>query len=129
MPADCKYNPRKLVLVDIYENNAYDIQQELNLRYGNRLQLCIEIASVRDRSKMECLFQKYRPEIVFHAAAHKHVPLMETNPEEAVKNNVVGTYIAASLANEYAAQKFVLISTDKAVNRRMSWERRNDAVR
>ena len=111
-----KYNPRKLVLVDIYENNAYDIQQELNLRYGNRLQLCIEIASVRDRSKMECLFQKYRPEIVFHAAAHKHVPLMETNPEEAVKNNVVGTYIAASLANEYAAQKFVLISTDKAVN-------------
>ena len=111
-----RYKPEKLVIVDIYENNAYDIQQELIRKYKGKLDLCIEIASVRDEQKMELLFQKYRPQIVFHAAAHKHVPLMETNPEEAVKNNIFGTYNVANLACKYEAEKFVLVSTDKAVN-------------
>ncbi len=110
------YKPQKLIIVDIYENNAYDIQQELIRKYGRSLDLNVEIASVRDYDKMKTLFEKYRPQIVFHAAAHKHVPLMETNPEEAVKNNIVGTYITAKLAAEYKVAKFVLVSTDKAVN-------------
>lgn len=110
------YKPQKLIIVDIYENNAYDIQQELIRKYGRSLDLNVEIASVRDYDKMKMLFEKYRPQIVFHAAAHKHVPLMETNPEEAVKNNIVGTYITAKLAAEYKVSKFVLVSTDKAVN-------------
>ncbi len=108
--------PKTLIIVDIYENNAYDIQQELRLIYGDSLDLHIEIASVRDYSKIETLFEHYRPQLVFHAAAHKHVPLMETNPEEAIKNNIFGTYNVASLAEEYGAEKFVLVSTDKAVN-------------
>ena len=111
-----RYKPEKLIIVDIYENNAYDIQQELMRKYKGELDLCIEIASVRDEHKMNLLFEKYCPRIVFHAAAHKHVPLMETNPEEAVKNNIFGTYNVASLACKHEVEKFVLVSTDKAVN-------------
>lgn len=108
------YNPKKIVIVDIYENNAYDIQQEL-LRNGFK-DLKVEIASVRDFNKMDKLFKKHNPTIVFHAAAHKHVPLMEDNPEEAVKNNCVGTLNVAMLSDRYNVKKMVLISTDKAVN-------------
>jgi len=110
------HSPRRLVVVDIYENNAYDLQQELKQKYGNSLDLCVEIASVRDAAKVDLLFRRYRPNIVFHAAAHKHVPLMEGCPEEAIKNNVFGTYNVANTAGKYGAEKFVLISTDKAVN-------------
>ncbi|MBQ9414172.1 MAG: polysaccharide biosynthesis protein [Clostridia bacterium] len=110
------YAPKKLVVVDIYENNAYDIQQELVAQYGEQLSFDVHIASVRDYTKMMTLFERYRPELVFHAAAHKHVPLMETAPEEAVKNSVIGTFNVATLAEYYKAEKFVLISTDKAVN-------------
>ena len=108
--------PRRLIIIDIYENNAYAIQQELLRRYGDRLDLKVLIASVRDSRKMDRLFELYRPQLVFHAAAHKHVPLMEDAPEEAVKNNIFGTYNVASAANKYGAERFVLISTDKAVN-------------
>lgn len=111
-----KYKPHELIIVDIYENNAYEIQQELIRKYGDSLSMKVEIASVRDYQKMDLIFSTYRPELVFHAAAHKHVPLMETNPEEAVKNNIVGTYNTATLADLYKVKKFVLISTDKAVN-------------
>lgn len=111
-----KYKPRRLIILDIYENGAYDIQQELIRQYGNTLNLSVEIASVRDYPKLEYVFNKYKPQLVFHAAAHKHVPLMETNPEEAVKNNILGTYNAAVLAEFYKVERFVLISTDKAVN-------------
>ncbi len=111
-----KLQPKQLVIIDIYENNAYDIQQELIRTYGSKLNLAVEIASVRDEIKMDELFAIYRPEIVFHAAAHKHVPLMEQSCSEAVKNNVFGTYVLANLAEKYAVQKFILISTDKAVN-------------
>ena len=110
------HHPKKLVLVDIYENNAYDLQQELKLKHGANLNLCVEIASVRDAAKVDLLFRRYRPQVVFHAAAHKHVPLMEGCPEEAIKNNVFGTYNVANAAGTYGAEKFVLISTDKAVN-------------
>ena len=110
------HHPRRLVIVDIYENNAYDIQQELRQKYGDDLDLCVEIASVRDVDKVDLLFRRYHPHIVFHAAAHKHVPLMENCPEEAIKNNVFGTYNVADAAGRYGAEKFVLISTDKAVN-------------
>ena len=109
------HNPQKLIIVDIYENNAYDIQLELLGKYPE-LDLDVRIASVRDYDKMRHLFETLRPELVFHAAAHKHVPLMETSPEEAIKNNVGGTYNVASLAHEYGVEKFVLVSTDKAVN-------------
>lgn len=111
-----KYTPKQIIIVDIYENNAYDIQQELVLEYGSKLNLVTLISSVRDYDKMDVIFKKYRPQIVFHAAAHKHVPLMETVPEEAVKNNVFGTFNVATLAEFYGADKFVMISTDKAVN-------------
>ncbi len=110
------HHPKKLVLLDIYENNAYDVQQELRYLYGDELNLCVEIATVRDREKIEYLFEKHQPQIVFHAAAHKHVPLMEDCPEEAIKNNVFGTANVAEAANRYGAEKFILISTDKAVN-------------
>lgn len=110
-----KYQPKKLIIVDIYENNAYDIQQELLSTYED-IDLDVRIASVRDYDKMKALFEELSPELVYHAAAHKHVPLMETSPEEAIKNNVVGTYNVASLANFYGVKKFVLVSTDKAVN-------------
>ncbi len=111
-----KCNPKKLVIFDIYENNAYEIQQELIRTYGNSLNLSVEIGSVRDRTRLECIFSNYRPEIVFHAAAHKHVPLMEQSGSEAIKNNVGGTYNTADMAEKYGVKKFILISTDKAVN-------------
>jgi FlaA1/EpsC-like NDP-sugar epimerase len=110
-----RHNPEQLIVVDIYENNAYDIQQEL-LRHIPNLNLKVLIASVRDETKINSLFDKYRPHIVFHAAAHKHVPLMEDSPNEAVKNNVGGTFNVADAAGRYNAEKFILISTDKAVN-------------
>ncbi|HIZ19775.1 MAG TPA: polysaccharide biosynthesis protein [Firmicutes bacterium] len=111
-----KYRPRQLIIVDIYENNAYEIQQELLREYGDSIALEVQIASIRDFKKMDRLFRTFRPGVVFHAAAHKHVPLMETNPEEAVKNNVIGTFNVANLADLYRVKKFVLVSTDKAVN-------------
>ena len=111
------YKPGKLIIVDIYENNAYDIQQELVMNgVANADNLKVLIASVRDRDKMQAIFEQYRPQLVFHAAAHKHVPLMEGSPEEAVKNNVFGTYNVADLSDTYGVEKFVLVSTDKAVN-------------
>ena len=111
-----KYRPKQLIVVDIYENNAYEIQQELIRKYGDSINLSVQIASVRDFKKMDRLFRTFQPTVVFHAAAHKHVPLMETNPEEAVKNNVIGTFNVANLADLYRVKKFVLVSTDKAVN-------------
>ncbi|MBQ1241789.1 MAG: polysaccharide biosynthesis protein [Oscillospiraceae bacterium] len=110
-----RYAPKKLIILDIYENNAYDIQQELTRKYPS-LTLCTEIASVRDKEKIYELFDRYRPEVVFHAAAHKHVPLMENAPEEAVKNNVFGTYHVVRAAEKFGAKRVVMISTDKAVN-------------
>lgn len=109
-------NPKKLIILDIYENTAYDIQQELIRRYAGQLNLDTVIASVRDVKRMEEIFRTERPDIVFHAAAHKHVPLMENSGCEAIKNNVIGTYNVANLAEKYGAQKMLLISTDKAVN-------------
>lgn len=111
-----KHDPRKLIIVDIYENNAYDIQQELLYRYGGRLDLSVEIASVRDLERIRQLMERYRPNVVFHAAAHKHVPLMEVSPQEAIRNNVFGTLNVVRAANEFKVEKFLLISTDKAVN-------------
>lgn len=111
-----KCMPRRLIILDIYENNAYEIQQELIRQYGAALDLCVEIASVRDRKRLECIFDNYRPDIVFHAAAHKHVPLMEHSGCEAIKNNILGTYNTADMAEKYGVKKFILISTDKAVN-------------
>ena len=111
-----KYNPKQVIIVDIYENNAYEIQQELIMEYGNRLNLVTLIASVRDYFRMNQIFKKYEPQVVFHAAAHKHVPLMENNPMEAIKNNVVGTFNMATLSLLHNVKKFVMISTDKAVN-------------
>ena len=110
------FNPKHLIIVDNYENNAYAIQQELIRKYGNNLNLSTIIASIREEVRMEEIFKEYRPEVVFHAAAHKHVPLMENAPSEAIKNNIFGTYKVASLADKYKVKKFVLISTDKAVN-------------
>lgn len=111
-----KCHPKKLVILDIYENNAYDISQELIRKYGEGLDITVEIASVRDRQRLDCIFAHYRPDIVFHAAAHKHVPLMEHSNCEAIKNNVMGTYNTADMAEKYGVNKFILISTDKAVN-------------
>ena len=107
--------PRQLIIFDIYENNAYDIEQELRRQHA-ALNLLVLIGSVRDKGKIENLFEKYKPDIVFNAAAHKHVPLMETSPCEAVKNNVFGTLNVARAADKYGAERFVQISTDKAVN-------------
>lgn len=111
-----KYAPKKVIIVDIYENNAYDIQQELRIEYEDALDLVTLIASVRDYDKMDKIFSEYRPQVVFHAAAHKHVPLMETSPAEAVKNNIFGTWNMVTIAEKYNTEKFVMISTDKAVN-------------
>lgn len=112
--AKCK--PKKLIIFDIYENNVYDVQQELSRRYGDKLDLCVEIGSVRDPIRLEYIFSMYKPQIVFHAAAHKHVPLMEHSCAEAIKNNVLGTYNTANAAEKHGVEKFILISTDKAVN-------------
>lgn len=109
------HNPKQLIILDIYENNAYEIEQELK-RHQPELNLLVLIASIRDMGKMEDVFEKYRPDIVFNAAAHKHVPLMETSPNEAVKNNVFGTLNVAKCADKYKSKVFVQISTDKAVN-------------
>ncbi len=110
-----RYSPKLLVIFDVYENNAYDIQNELKADYPEANVLAL-IGSVRDSKRMECIFSKYRPQVVYHAAAHKHVPLMEDSPNEAIKNNVFGTYKTCEMADKYGAQRFVLISTDKAVN-------------
>ena len=110
-----KYQPGKLIVLDCYENNAYDLQQELRYQYP-QLSLDTIIASVRDEKRLNELFDYYRPQLVFHAAAHKHVPLMETSPQEAIKNNVFGTWNTVHAAHQYGVEKFVLISTDKAVN-------------
>ncbi|MBR6638319.1 MAG: polysaccharide biosynthesis protein, partial [Lachnospiraceae bacterium] len=107
--------PQQLIIVDIYENNAYDIQQELIAKYSE-LDLVVLIASVRNTARMNAIFEKYRPNLVYHAAAHKHVPLMEVSPHEAIKNNVFGTWKTVMAADKYGVDKFVLISTDKAVN-------------
>ena len=109
------HNPKQLVIVDIYENTTYDIQQELRRNYPE-LDLVVLIASVRNTKRMDLIFDKYRPEIVYHAAAHKHVPLMEDSPNEAVKNNVLGTWKVVQAADKYNVKRFVMISTDKAVN-------------
>lgn len=111
-----KCGPQEIVIIDNYENNAHEITQELRGKYKSRLNLFTEIASVRDLDKLRQLFQKYKPQIVFHAAAHKHVYLMENSPSEAIKNNVFGTKNTADLADKYGAEKFILVSTDKAVN-------------
>ena len=109
-------HPQKLVIFDIYENNAYEIQQELVRKYGDGLNLVVEIGSVRDVARLDELFKTHMPQVVFHAAAHKHVPLMEASGAEAIKNNCFGTYNTANAAEKYGVEKFVLISTDKAVN-------------
>ena len=109
------HHPKQLIILDVYENNAYDIEQELKRKYRD-LNLLTLIASIRDKKKMHMVFEQYRPQIVFHAAAHKHVPLMETSPNEAVKNNVFGTLNVARCADEFEVETFVQISTDKAVN-------------
>ena len=111
-----KTSPKKIIILDIYENNAYDIQQELIRTYGRDFDVVIELASVREADKIRLIFAKHRPDIVFHAAAHKHVPIMEHSCDEAVKNNVFGTYNVANAAEEFGAKKFIAISTDKAVN-------------
>ena len=108
-------NPAQLIIFDIYENNAYNIQQELRRKYP-QLHLSVLIGSVRDEARVEQIFERYRPQVVYHAAAHKHVPLMEDSPNEAVKNNVFGTYNVAAVAERHEVETFVLISSDKAVN-------------
>ena len=108
------HNPRQLIIVDIYENNAYNIQMELKRKYPD-LNLVTLIASVRDRKRIDSIFVEYKPDIVYHAAAHKHVPLMEDSPNEAIKNNVLGTYIVAQAADQFKVKRMVLISSDKAV--------------
>lgn len=107
--------PKQLIVLDNYENNAYELQQELASTY-HKLNLVVEIASIQDKAAINNIFKKYRPQLVFHAAAHKHVPLMEDCPEQAIKNNIFGTYNVINAAKEYKTEKFVLISTDKAVN-------------
>jgi FlaA1/EpsC-like NDP-sugar epimerase len=110
-----RFSPKQLLILDIYENNAYDLQNELRFNYPD-LNMKVLIASVRDKKRMESIFKIFKPEVVFHAAAHKHVPLMEDNPSEAIKNNVFGTLNLSECADKYGTQRFVMISTDKAVN-------------
>lgn len=112
--AKCK--PAKLIILDIYENNAYEIEQELLRKYGNSLSISVVIASIRDRTRIDLIFEEYKPEIILHTAAHKHVPLMEENPAEAIKNNVFGTKNVFDAAEKHGVDKCILISTDKAVN-------------
>ena len=116
-----RYNPAKIIIIDIYENNAYDLQMEFERLYRtstvkHKPEIIVLIASVRDEQRIDEIFKKYKPDIVFHAAAHKHVPLMEVSPKEAIKNNIFGTYNVAKMADKYEVEKFVFISTDKAVN-------------
>ena len=111
-----KLNPKKLIILDIYENNAYEIQQELKMKYASELNFSVEIATICDKKELEEIFEREKIDVVFHAAAHKHVPLMEKNIEEAVKNNVFGTLNVLELSDKYKVKKFVQISTDKAVN-------------
>lgn len=111
-----KFEPSILLLFDIYENNVYELQQELLAHYGKKLNLQVQIGSIRDRARLDQLFASWKPNVVFHAAAHKHVPLMQDSPEDAVKNNFFGTYNVGDAAGRYGAEKMVLISTDKAVN-------------
>lgn len=110
-----KYNPQRLVILDIYENTTYELENELREKYPNN-KIDVLIGSVRDKRRLDEIFGKYRPDLVFHAAAHKHVPLMEYSPCEAIKNNIFGTYNTAVCAQEFGVKKFVMISTDKAVN-------------
>lgn len=110
-----KYKPQKLVMLDIYENNLYDIEQELKYKFP-KIEIDAIIASVRDKKRLRQIFEKYKPYLVFHAAAHKHVPLMENSPLEAIKNNIFGTYNVTNACDEFGVKRFILISTDKAVN-------------
>ncbi len=110
------HEPGTLLIFDIYENNAYEIEQELRRKHGDALNMKVLIGSVRDIGRLNRVFEKYRPDIVYHAAAHKHVPLMESSPNEAIKNNTIGTYKTAYAAVKYGVKRFVLVSTDKAVN-------------
>lgn len=109
-------NPKKIIILDIYENGAYDVQQELKIAYGNRLDLQIEICSITHKKALKRVFDKYHPQIIINAAAHKHVPLMEHNCIEAIYNNVFGTKNLVELCEEYHAERFMMVSTDKAVN-------------
>lgn len=116
-----RFNPKELIILDIYENNVYDLQNELNSQYNKygfeeKLNMSVIIASVRDGQRIDSVIKERKPDVIFHAAAHKHVPLMESNPSEAIKNNILGTYNVAKAADKYNVAKFVLISTDKAVN-------------
>ncbi len=110
------FKPKKIIVFEIYENNAYDLQNEMKIKYGDQLDLEVIIGSVREKARVEHVMRVYRPDVVFHAAAHKHVPLMELSPGEAVKNNVFGTLNVAQACDEYGVKRMVLISTDKAVN-------------
>lgn len=110
-----QYNPKQLLILDVYENNLYDIELELKAKYPDK-QIIAIVGSVRDKSRLEKVFEEYKPSLVFHAAAHKHVPLMENSPLEAIKNNVFGTYNVVNCADKFNTKRFVLISTDKAVN-------------
>ena len=111
-----KMNPKQLIILDVYENGAYDVQQELRMAYGKSFDIRVEIASISNRRSMQRVFEKYHPNIVINAAAHKHVPLMETNCIEAIENNVFGTKTVVDLCEEYHAERFMMVSTDKAVN-------------
>ena len=111
-----KMQPRQIIIIDIYENGAYDVQQELKITYENRLNLQIEICSITHRKTLEKVFEKYHPQIIINAAAHKHVPLMEHNCVEAIYNNVFGTQNLVELCEKYGAERFMMVSTDKAVN-------------
>lgn len=111
-----RYSPKTIIIFDIYENCAFELQNELNDRYGDVIDVQVRIGSVRDIDRLRDIFEEFHPDVVFHAAAHKHVPLMEDSPCEAVKNNVFGTYNVAVLCNEYKVDKMVILSTDKAVN-------------
>ena len=111
-----RYDPKTIVIFDIYENCAFELQNELNEKYNGVIDICVRIGSVRDKNRLREVFEEFHPDVVFHAAAHKHVPLMESSPCEAVKNNVFGTYNVALTADEFKVPKMVIISTDKAVN-------------
>ena len=124
-----KMQPKEIIILDIYENGAYDVQQELKIAYGNSLDISIEICSITNKKAMMRVFDKYRPQIVINAAAHKHVPLMEYNCIEAVENNVFGTKILVEMCEEYDVERFMMVSTDKAVNPTMLWVQLRECVK